>query len=147
MDKAITASLALTLAQYLRPNPEKHLPFYIALGMDLDELEAAVDAFVDEYDGSRLQLRKVSCRGQIGAGACPGDTFASWGIAIQAAGVAAGHLSRMLRLGTPAVVGYIREDEVLIDLRTVTPSQCSTLVQALEALDDKLVAESIKGLK
>jgi hypothetical protein len=39
-----------------------------------------------------------------------------------------------LRTGAPAVVGRVREDRLLLDLRSVFPRQDAEMLSALEAL-------------
>ena len=50
------------------------------------------------------------------------------------AGTGVDRLAAGLRLGTPAVVGRVQQDRLLLDLRTVLPRQDTQLVAAVEAV-------------
>jgi L-seryl-tRNA(Ser) seleniumtransferase len=44
-------------------------------------------------------------------------------------------LSKRLRTGTPAVVGRIQQDRLLLDLRSVLPHQDSAIVDAVGRIE------------
>jgi L-seryl-tRNA(Ser) seleniumtransferase len=74
--------------------------------------------------GRRLRARGIPARGlatkaALGGGTTPGSTIASHGIALDGGS----RVEEALRMGSPAVVGRIEKDEVILDLRTVFPDQ------------------------
>jgi L-seryl-tRNA(Ser) seleniumtransferase len=84
--------------------------------------------------GRRLRARGIPARGlatraALGGGTTPGSTIESHGLALEGGRT----VEEALRLGSPAVVGRIENDEVILDLRTVFPDQDRTLEAAVIA--------------
>jgi L-seryl-tRNA(Ser) seleniumtransferase len=104
------------------------LPLHRMVAASMDELRVRARALA-----ARLQLGDdaiVEVDATIGGGSLPGDRLAS--VAVRLPGRASA-LARRLRLGTPAVVGRIEDDAVLVDLRTVAPTQDDELAAAIQA--------------
>lgn len=104
------------------------LPLHRMVAASMDELHARARALA-----AQLQLGDdaiVEVDATIGGGSLPGDRLAS--VAVRLPGRASA-LARRLRLGTPAVVGRIEADAVLVDLRTVPPAQDHALASAVTA--------------
>ena len=70
----------------------------------------------------------------LGWGSAPTQELPTWCVALRPAGMTVDRLAAALRLGTPSVVGRVKEDLLLLDLRSVLPRQDTQLVAALEAL-------------
>src|SRR5690606_35144118 len=68
-----------------------------------------------------------------GGGALPELTVPSWAIAIAANH--ADHVAQQLRLGEPAVFSRVQDGRVLIDLRTVLPTDENALLERLLTLN------------
>ncbi len=71
----------------------------------------------------------IPCEGFLGGGAAPGEPLP--GEAVSLPGDEA--LARRLRSGTPPMVGYLREDRLILDLRTVEPDDDAVLIAAVRA--------------
>ena len=71
---------------------------------------------------------------QAGSGSLPLEKFPSFALALKPADGSVEELARHLRTGVPAVVGYIRKDKLLLDLRTVLDEDVPELVARLNAL-------------
>ncbi len=71
----------------------------------------------------------VELRSTVGGGSLPGETLASWGVAL--AGRSAARLLGTLRQGTPAIVGRIDDGRVVLDVRTVEPERDAELAAAV----------------
>ena len=89
------------------------------------------------------RLRRLA--GELGAEIVPAEAFVGGGaapdrpIAGRALALAGGErLFERLRRGSPAVVGYVRDDRVILDLRTVDPEDDAELVAAV-----RTAAESV----
>jgi L-seryl-tRNA(Ser) seleniumtransferase len=74
----------------------------------------------------------------LGGGAVPAQEIGTWGIALAPKEGSVSELSNRLRACEPAIFSRVQKDRVLLDLRTVFPSQDITLVQAVESLGDRL---------
>ncbi|MCM2270913.1 MAG: L-seryl-tRNA(Sec) selenium transferase [Thermoanaerobaculia bacterium] len=99
--------------------------------MPLDRLWADAGA-------SRPRLARVA--GAIGAAIVPAEAFVGGGAAPDAAVVGEAlalpgddDLALRLRTGEPAVVGYLRDGRLILDLRTVDPADDDALVAAVIA--------------
>jgi L-seryl-tRNA(Ser) seleniumtransferase len=66
----------------------------------------------------------------IGGGSLPDDTIPSFALVVPTDRPT--RTARRLRLGEPPVVGRIEDDRLLVDLRTVDPTEDDDLAQALE---------------
>ena len=78
-----------------------------------------------------LHAAAAACTSRLGGGTLPTATLPSAGIAIPFPGGSADAFAVALRRATPPVVGHIRRDQVLLDLRTVLPSQDESLAGAV----------------
>jgi L-seryl-tRNA(Ser) seleniumtransferase len=65
-------------------------------------------------------------------------------VALKPADMSVDRLAARLRTGTPAVVGRVQQDRLLLDLRSVLPRQDVQLVAAVGALVEKK-AEASSG--
>jgi L-seryl-tRNA(Ser) seleniumtransferase len=74
----------------------------------------------------------VDVRSTIGGGSLPGETLPS--VALALATPSATRTLKALRTGTPAVVGRIEADRVVLDLRTVTSAADEALTTAVRAV-------------
>jgi len=77
----------------------------------------------------------VGLESTIGGGSLPGETLASFGLAL--AGREPDRLLRALRTGDPVVVGRIAEGRVLLDLRAVPPDVDDALATAVAGALDR----------
>jgi L-seryl-tRNA(Ser) seleniumtransferase len=71
-------------------------------------------------------------RATIGGGSLPGDTMPS--VALRVPSTAPSRDAKRLRTGEPPVVGRIEDEALLVDLRSVDPSDDERLLAALRAL-------------
>ena len=91
-------------------------------------------------DAAEHRARVERVAGELGAEIVPADAYVGGGaapdrpVAGSALSLEGGErLLERLRLGSPPVVGYVREDRVLLDLRTVDPADDSELIAAVKA--------------
>ena len=92
----------------------------------------------EEPTEQRRRLERIA--DELGAEIVPADAYIGGGaapdrpIAGEALSLPGGQrLLKRLRGGAPAVVGYVREDRVILDLRTVDPADDGELVAAVTA--------------
>ncbi|MGD0383096.1 MAG: hypothetical protein ABSA77_06205, partial [Thermoguttaceae bacterium] len=70
----------------------------------------------------------------LGGGSIPTQQLPTWCVALRPVSWPVDRLAAALRTGAPAVVGRVREDRLLLDLRSVFPRQDAEMLSALEAL-------------
>lgn len=130
-DRATYAALEAVLRRHLTGAP---MPID-RLWPEPEELRRRLDAVARELGSDAgLVVERVPVEAFLGGGSAPerpipGEALALGGDRATALGGEA--LLRRLRMGDPPVVGYLREDRVLLDLRTVDPADDSALVAAV----------------
>jgi len=125
-DKTILAAVAATLGLYRAGVAVREVPVWRQIVLSVDASEARARAIAAAIDGVRV----VETEATVGGGSLPGETLPSRGVALP--GRATTILSR-LRAGSPAVVGRIERDEVVVDLRTIEPADDEALIGAIRA--------------
>jgi L-seryl-tRNA(Ser) seleniumtransferase len=75
-------------------------------------------------------VRDVS---QSGGGALAGVTFDTYAIAVSPMKISVNDLERRLRLGSPPVIARIKDDRLVLDIRTIRNEEVGALVRAVKA--------------
>ena len=105
---------------------------YVAVPIVPEVLRARAEVVAAAL-GERASV--VALRSTVGGGSLPGETLASFGLALQAP--SANGLLDALRRGDPPVIGRIEDDHVVLDLRTVEPGVDESLRAAVVAALDR----------
>jgi L-seryl-tRNA(Ser) seleniumtransferase len=129
VDKASIAALQATLLHYLRGEALTHIPVWQMIAKPIAEIEARARAWATRIDGSRV----IDGRSMVGGGSLPEESLPTNLLAIEAEGARITEVARRLRTGETAVVARIEDGMLLLDPRTVSPSQDEALVSALSA--------------
>jgi L-seryl-tRNA(Ser) seleniumtransferase len=127
-DKTTLAAVALTLGLYRAGRASTEIPVWRMIATPVDDLRARATSLAEGL-GDRVDV--VDLRSTVGGGSLPGETLPSTGLALT--GGSATKLLAALRHGTPAVIGRIDDDRVVIDLRTVPPDADERLARAIAA--------------
>jgi L-seryl-tRNA(Ser) seleniumtransferase len=127
MDKASIAGLSATLMHYLRGEALEQIPVWRMIATPLDGLEPRTSAWAATLGEEQADTR--SGRSMIGGGSLPEESLPTCLLALRSAAPSA--LARRLRNGQPSVVARIDENTVLLDPRTVDPSQDAELLRAV----------------
>jgi L-seryl-tRNA(Ser) seleniumtransferase len=80
-----------------------------------------------------LDVEVVETQGYAGGGAMPMHALPGRSVALRSTAIGAEDLARRLRRGTPAVVGRIERERVLLDMRTVSDAELPDLAAAVRA--------------
>ncbi len=135
VSKAIIAGLQATLLHYLKNEAVKQVPVWQMIAMDVEQIKSRASALAAWLCATKVQAEVVDGWSTVGGGSLPGETLPTRLVAIH---VAAPHeLAQRLRLGSPPVIGRIEKDTLLLDLRTVLPTEEAALRQALQAAPGK----------
>jgi L-seryl-tRNA(Ser) seleniumtransferase len=78
-----------------------------------------------------LDVELVDSKAQTGSGALPLEVIPSCAVAIFSSDVGIDDLAARLRQYDPPVVGYVREDRLFLDLRTLWPDDIKDVAEAL----------------
>jgi len=134
-DKLTYAALEATLALWARAPARVEIPVYRMLTMTIDEIEGRARAFVGALRGvPGLTCRTVDGDSTIGGGSAPESTLPTRLVALAIAGLSASALDARLRAADPPVVARIQDDEVVIDLRTVSADEQAGLPAIISAV-------------
>jgi len=136
IDKASLAGLEATLRLYQRGEATTQVPIWKAIARSADELERRARDVARSLGSSRASA--LATRATVGGGSLPGETLASWavavGVAADGSGISVAALARRLRGLDRPVIGRIEQDRLVLDLRTVEPEDDPTLLAALRAI-------------
>ncbi len=126
-DKATLLGVAATLGLYRAGLATTHIPVWQGIAVSVDDLRARAAEIALPLGES---VRVVELSSTVGGGSLPGETLPSAGLELT--GGSASKQLAALRHGTPAVIGRIENDRVVLDLRTVSPATDGELALALD---------------
>jgi len=143
VSKSILAGLQATLLHYLKGEALSAVPVWQMIAMESSQIEARArdlagwlstrrpDTAAPSEGTTGMQVEVIDGWSKVGGGSLPEETLPTHLVALR---VPSAHdLAETLRLGSPPVIGRIENDALVLDLRTVLPSEDTALRQALEA--------------
>ncbi|MEO5509495.1 MAG: L-seryl-tRNA(Sec) selenium transferase [Longimicrobiales bacterium] len=134
VDKLTIAALEATLCLHLDPALARaEIPTLRMLAMPLDVIRTRAAEFVALLTAAGCDVDIVAGFSAVGGGAAPGDRLATALVRLRPANASAATIERRLRAGSSPVIARIENDAVVIDLRTVAPSEEASLLDALVA--------------
>lgn len=134
-DKLIFAALEAVLRLYLQPSTlPQHLPVAAMLTVSPDELHDRASRFCKAIKNSDLSFEVVESYSQMGSGALPLEKIPSIAIRLTAKRLSPGRLADRLRKNNPPIVGYIQDEALMLNLRTVREDELSVIAEALNNL-------------
>lgn len=128
LDRLVLAALEGTLADY---EAGAEPPAVALLRLDAAALQPRAEALAARLVEGGWSAQALATIGRAGGGSLPEQDLPGWGVALEVTGTDA-FLAR-LRVGTPAVLARAFEGRVVLDLRTVPPSEENVLLAALTA--------------
>jgi L-seryl-tRNA(Ser) seleniumtransferase len=142
LDKLSLAALDWTLACYLDGRAESEIPVLRKLLEPVARLEARareLAARLAAAAGGAARVAAESDRAYVGGGSLPGFELDTWVVSLRAE-MGADRFVELLRLADPPVLARVREDLVLLDVRTLLEGDAAALEQAVgEILGSSLV--------
>ncbi|HEY7039906.1 MAG TPA: L-seryl-tRNA(Sec) selenium transferase [Methylomirabilota bacterium] len=137
IDKFTIAALEATLGAYEAGNALETIPTLRMLTEPLASIRRRARRILVRLggDASRtLGAQIVESRSQVGGGALPTVELPTAAIALGTSDRPAGRLDEALRGGRPPVLGRLLDDRLLLDCRTVLPSDVPALAARLATL-------------
>ncbi len=137
LDKVNLAALSATLNLYRQPKTAlRDIPLLRLLDTPLDNLKLRAHRLAEQIAaGSAIASAKaIEDRSPISEDDPPHRHLPTWCVAIEPKQLAADRFAAELRAGRPSVIGRVKDDRLLVDLRTVFPRQDQELVKAVAAL-------------
>lgn len=134
--KLTLAALHATLRLYRDPSQaENSIPCLAALSTSVQNLKLRAERLAPQVEQLDLVagVKVVECQATLGGGSLPGQQIDSVGLQIEPKTISADLFAARLRAASPAVVGRIEDDRIVMDLRTIAPSEDITLIQSIAA--------------
>ena len=128
IDAMQVAALEQVLQMYATGRDDD-IPVHRMLRETADSVHHRAQALCEEIGGDLEGAHVHKCHSVVGGGSTPGASLPSYGIRVTVADPA-GFAAR-LRVGTPSVFCRVEDDAVLLDLRTVAPTEEPHLARAL----------------
>jgi L-seryl-tRNA(Ser) seleniumtransferase len=134
-DKLLYAALEATLIEHLSDNAPETVPVTRMINTSTEQLTERAQRIIERVaPHSRVTVTMTEGASAIGGGTTPGVTLPSVVLSVALDGATPDTLEARLRASTPPVVGRIEKDRLLLDLRTVAPSEDEALVEVLRQL-------------
>jgi L-seryl-tRNA(Ser) seleniumtransferase len=137
-DKLALAALEATLDAYRRGTALEEVPTLRTLAATREEIERRARSFVRRArartNDAALSFEIVAGHSAVGGGSAPTTHPPTALVALTHALLTSSALDSALRASRPPIVARIVEDRVVIDLRTVVPTEESELIEALARL-------------
>jgi L-seryl-tRNA(Ser) seleniumtransferase len=141
MDKLTLAALETTLREYLdREQAIERIPVLQMLNMSAETLHERSSAFAQQLSKdlnaaatSEYHIEIVSQSSCVGGGALPVTDLPGSAVGLRFSTLSLEALALELRRQQPAIVARIQDDTLILNLRTVFPSQFEELAQGIIA--------------
>jgi L-seryl-tRNA(Ser) seleniumtransferase len=121
--KLTLAALEATLRRYRQsPNITQEIPTLRSFTRPMNEIEALGEALVPRLAaalGAEFRIQLQDSTAQIGSGALPTEELPTAVISVEHPKLSASAIARRFRAGDPPIIGRIKDDRFLLDLRTI----------------------------
>ena len=132
VDKMIYAALEATLLEHLAERAAETVPVTRMLATCVDRLDERAHRLISRLMAlPGIDVTLTDGDSTVGGGAAPGTTISSRLLEVSFPGLTPTTSARRLRESTPPVIARIDHDRLLLDLRTVAPSDDDVLVGVL----------------
>ena len=121
--KLTLAALEATLRRYRQsPNIVEEIPTLRAFTRSVDEVRAMGQSLIPKLGttlGKDFHLSLQDSTSQIGSGAMPTEELPTVVITVENAKLSANAIAKRFRQANPPIIGRIKDDKFLVDLRTI----------------------------
>jgi len=136
VDKLTYATLEATLLAYVKSDHDA-IPALRMMRLSKEEIGRRAEAIARRVQSSKLSVEVRDGESVLGGGAAPSATLATRVLAITCEGLSADELSARLRAYDPPIIARVEDGRVLLDLRTVFPTQDEVVASALQRVAEK----------
>ncbi len=131
IDKLSLAALEATLRLYRAPHdPLERIPVLKMVSEPVAQVQARAAALADMLEGLGA-ISVAPSAAYVGGGSLPQQDLQSYTVAVDRAGMTAQVLANALRGAPVPVIGRIHQDQLLLDIRTVTDADLPFIVDAI----------------
>lgn len=136
VDKFTLSALEATLRIYKEGRAAEDIPTISMIQAKKEYLAEKAEALLAALKAqpgadSKYEVSVLESKSEVGGGSLPAVELPSYIVKVQPKHIKSARLLEKLRQGTPAVVGYIREDVAIFDPRTVAENEISELAELL----------------
>jgi L-seryl-tRNA(Ser) seleniumtransferase len=132
-DKLVLAGLQTTIDLHLSAS-ETAIPVRSLLRLTKDELRARAAAMLVRLRGLPIQINVGRGAGNVGGGSLAQSVIPSVALEIRPEALSAKEFAARLRAYSPPIIGYVAQDSVKLDLRTIFPWQDDTVVDGIRGV-------------
>jgi L-seryl-tRNA(Ser) seleniumtransferase len=131
IDKLSLAALEATLRLYRAPHdPLERIPVLKMVSEPVAQVQARAAALADMLE-ELCVISVAPSAAYVGGGSLPQQDLQSYTVAVDHAGMTAQVLANALRIAPVPVIGRIHQDQLLLDMRTVTDADLPFIVDAI----------------
>ena len=141
VDKTIYAALAATLEIYQKETHFQEIPVLRMLSVSREEIEQRAKDLIEKIQKSvirNLKFEIVEGTSAVGGGSAPLVELPTVLISIYSNALSVSELERRLRYATPPIIARVADDRVLLDLRTILPSEADEILAALLKISSEI---------
>lgn len=135
VDKFTLAALECTIRMYFdEEKAKKHIPTIRMITLTPEELFERAKVLKEKIDGrdSRVNVYIEDGKSTVGGGSMPGEEFDSKVIVLSGDGLTADKIEETLRLSSSHIIGRIKDDKYMLDLRTLNDKDFDTIAEEIE---------------
>ena len=125
VDKLTIAALESILIAVLEGRVDE-IPIWRMLRMPTEKLRTRAEAFAK---AAGTMARAIELTSLVGGGSAPEAQLPSWGVVLRSEGLSETQLEERLRSAEPPVIVRIEDNQVILDLRTVSESEERQLLE------------------
>lgn len=135
VDKFTLAALECTIRMYFdEEKAKKHIPTIRMITLTPEELFERAHVLKGKIDSrdSRINVYIEDGKSTVGGGSMPGEEFDSKVIVLSGDGLTADKIEETLRLSSSHIIGRIKDDKYMLDLRTLNDKDFDTIAEEIE---------------
>ncbi|RJS50054.1 L-seryl-tRNA(Sec) selenium transferase [Bacillus sp. PK3_68] len=135
VDKMTLAALEATLKSYIQGRVEE-IPTIRDILLPLNEIKKRIELFLQNTAQIKNKWDFVikEDTSQIGGGTMPGVEIPTFVVAVSHDAINSQHIHDHLRLGSPSIVTRLKNDQVLMDFRTINNDEIPIIIDALQRI-------------
>ncbi len=133
VDKLIYAALEATLLAYVQRDHDA-IPTLRMMRLTKEEIGKRAEAVAAQLSSPKLKVEIMDGESILGGGAAPSSILPTRVLALTCEGLSADELATRLRSSEPPIIARVEEGRVVLDLRTVFPTQDVAVAAALNRI-------------
>ena len=134
--KLTIAAMEATLLHYLDPERAvDEIPTLAMLKSDPETLQDRARRLAKKLaSSSDIESEVTEDISRAGGGALPMESLPTWAVAVTSPSFKANYLEERLRMSDPPIICRIKEDRVILDMRTVRDDELDIIASALASI-------------